>query len=74
MSYQLTLSKSERDAIDFVGHRYSHGNDLYDLLWGGEVTSSPDEVEWADDEKITFHIPEWVAWDMNTAIPQDDCG
>jgi len=56
--YQLTLTYSERQAIDFVGHRYSHGHELASLL--AECT---EELEkWTEKGDMTFNIPEHVAW------------
>lgn len=31
--YKLILTRSERDAIDWIGNRYPHGDDLFRLLW-----------------------------------------
>ena len=58
-AYQLTLSLSERRAIDWIGHRYSHGNDLYDVLTSSEWVPSTD---WDVDIDITFHMTEPLAW------------
>ena len=58
--YTLVLSRDEREAIDWVGHRYDNGDDLYGLL----CDCSADE-DWDFDGPITFHIPEHVAWGIN---------
>jgi hypothetical protein len=60
--YHLTLTLTERLTLDHVGHRYSHGYDLYRLLWV-ESEQSP-EVDWDHDGPITFNIPEHTAWDI----------
>lgn len=57
--YQLTLTSNERRAIDWVGHRYAHGDELGDVLTdavqvGGE--------EWDSPADITFHLEEHQGW------------
>ncbi len=61
--YQLTLTAGERKAIDWVGYRYSHGIDLYRLLWANSVIS-PDDADWNADCDIAFSVPEHVAWQI----------
>lgn len=48
MSYKLTLSRDERRAIDFVGGRYAHGDDLFMLIRDlAPINESDDEyVVW----------------------------
>lgn len=59
--YQLTLSRAERQAIDWIGNRYWNGNELFTLLWcDSSVEGNTDE--WDAPEDITFMIPEHVAW------------
>ena len=62
MAYSLTLSESERDAFDWVGHRYSStGFDMASMIQEG----MPEDKEWGDSKgDITFNIPEWAAWQM----------
>jgi hypothetical protein len=69
--YVLTLTREERQAIDFVGHRYSNGNELFDLLMRCEW----DDVEWDEGEDIEFNIPEHVAWEIreNAWWEDGDC-
>jgi hypothetical protein len=69
--YTLTLTQSERQAIDWIGHRYAHGNDLYSLLWGGEVIAFPPDADWDDCRPITFHIPEHIAWEIQRIGEED---
>lgn len=64
--YKLTLSLSDRKAIDWVGYRYSHGTDLYKQL----VECEWDE-DWDYDGDITYNVPEPVAWEMSKLIEQD---
>ncbi len=69
MMYELTLTFDERRAIDWIGHRYFHGDDLYELLsdcYDGEVV-------WDDPEDITFAIPEHVAWEIRDGIGALEC-
>jgi hypothetical protein len=55
--YKLTLTNSERQAIDFVGGRYPHGHDLFKLLMSCDF-----ENDWDCEGDITFTMPEHVAW------------
>lgn len=59
--YELTLSKSERDDFDWVGHRYAAGQ-VADLLAG----CLEDDQTWDDDGDIAFKVPENVAWEIVT--------
>ena len=57
--YKLTLTKSERAAIDWVAYRYFHGDELSDILM--QCIEGMDDVvdnEWNLDGDITFNIPE----------------
>lgn len=68
--YTLSLSPSERQAIDFVGHRYWHGNELFLLLNDCQQVNHCDE--WADNETITWYIPEYKAWEIREHITDDE--
>jgi hypothetical protein len=68
--YNLTLTQAERKAIDWVGHRYSNGDDLFHLLWGCE-NSNPD-ADWDCEDDITFNVPENVAWSIKDNAEQED--
>lgn len=59
--YTLTLTKSERDAIDWVGNRYAHGDQLFRILISQNETSDDD---WDADKDILFSLPEWAAWEV----------
>jgi len=61
--YRLTLTQSEREAMDFVGGRYWNGHDLYTLLWS-DSGQEPGDVDWDSPDDITFVIPEHVAWQI----------
>lgn len=79
MSYKLTLTRSERQAIEWIGHRYFHGNDLQDLISTftpydaddmliaaeNTITSVPVDEAWESNHDITFDLPECVAWRIN---------
>lgn len=77
--YKLTLTAEERKAIDWIGNRYGHGDDLYRILWlecicrrsdNGKVAGiEPDE--WNDDCDIEFTIPEHAALGIKK-IAEDD--
>lgn len=70
--YSLTLSKKERDAIDFVGDRYSTGYDLKQAL--SKAAKQPTDTEWEEDGDITFAIPEHVAWEIKELAEQEGGG
>lgn len=59
--YTLTLTQSDRQAIDWVGNRYGHGNDLFKLLMYN-CDSFPIEQEWHENGNMSFAVPEHVAW------------
>lgn len=60
--YQLTLSYEERRAIDWIGDRYAHGEDLY--WWLTECKRYPD-YDWDERADITFLVPEYIAWEID---------
>lgn len=66
--YKLTLTHGERKAIDFVGNRYSCGDNLSWILW-----SCPNDAvkEWGEKNDITFEIPEGKAWEIKELIEND---
>lgn len=59
--YKLMLTYEERKAIDWVGYRYGHGDDLRKLLNRSEQEQ---EKEWDDHCDMTFLIPEHIAWQI----------
>ncbi len=60
--WQLTLTLDERRAIDWVGHRYAHGDTLFRILTT-ECPTQPEEFEWAEPGDVVFTIPsETVLW------------
>lgn len=82
--YQLLLTHSERQAIDFVGDRYRHGDDLYDVLinsiWNkvkeNQVNENAipgyslidEDIEWNGDYDIMFLISEHISWEIKDII------
>ena len=77
MAYTLTLTSEERKAFDWVGNRYSNGDDMSNLLTECDM-SAPDvdipsyDVEWSGAYTITFEIPEHVAWDIKDFAEGED--
>lgn len=69
--YQLTLNHGERKAIDWIGDRYAHGNDLYYRLWH-DSEASPNDADWDSPADITFVVPEHVAWQIKDIVEQDN--
>jgi len=64
MSYEITLTREERKAMEWVGNRYRHGYGWASII--GEGTE-----EWDCDDEITFKIPEHKAWEMKEHY--DEC-
>lgn len=60
--YELTLTAGERQAIDWIGDRYFHGHELWDLLTSCSVDGADPCEVWSDEGDVTFLIPEHVAW------------
>lgn len=66
--YKLTLTRGERAAFDWIGHRYAHGSEMLDMI----IKAIPPDVEELDNEnEITFEIPEWLAWEIRGLIEDD---
>lgn len=65
--YNLTLTKDERDAFDWVGHRYAAG-EVSSLL----MDCMPPDTEWDQEGDITFAIPEVTAWSINELAREED--
>lgn len=69
--YKLTLTKDEREAIDWVGHRYLTGTAFSDLLLHQDTLTVEDR-EWDHRGDVTFLIPEHVAHEINELFEQED--
>lgn len=69
MNHVLTLTYDERKAIDWVGYRYSTGDDFSKLLWRCENDAIE---EWLEKRDITFQIPENIAWQIKELFEEED--
>lgn len=58
--YTLTLTREERKAIEWIGHR-DWGDELRSILEGG-TGPGYDGDEWFGDADITFNVSEADAW------------
>lgn len=75
--YKLTLTHSERKAIDWIGDRYRHGHELYTLLCKGDwTTESGDELtaDWDCADALVITMPEHVAWEVRDLIEDSSEG
>lgn len=75
-TFQLTLTYGERQAIDWVGYRYSHGDDLRNLLQNCHVLDddsekSSDEI-WDEREDICFTLGEEQVQQIEKMADEDD--
>lgn len=71
MAYQLTLTGGQRDAFDWVGHRYNCGDKMADVLKSCLPDESIDADIWNEPGDITFNIPEYKAWEIRELHEQD---
>lgn len=69
--YRLTLTQSERQAMDWVDRRYSNGDELFTLLWC-ESELDCEEFDWDSEHDLTFIVPEHVAWQIRENAEQED--
>jgi hypothetical protein len=65
--YTLTLTRDERQAIEWVGNRYWNGDDFKRLLWNAKNDLS----DWESDKDITFFFEEFEAWQIKDHYEQD---
>lgn len=74
--YKLTLTRSERKAIDWIGDRYRHGHELYTLLCRGEWTIEDGTLsgDWDCENELTITMPEHVAWEVRDLIEDSSEG
>ncbi len=70
MTYSLTLTHHERQAIDWVGNRYWNGTQLWRWLWLDSLQCD-NEIEWIDESEITFYVREEVAWLIKAAAEEE---
>ncbi len=59
----LSLSAKERQTITKIGGGYSHGRNLYELIWGSCGCS--DEDDWYGSTDINFSVPKDVALEID---------
>jgi len=64
--YTLTLTREERKAIQWIGHRYFHGTELRDLIENLNTES------WYSEETLTYIIPENTAWLIVDGLESED--
>lgn len=64
--YDLTLSPSERGALDWVGYRYWNGEEFYGLLFFESFVTPIKLGGW--EGSLTFHVPESVAWKIKERV------
>lgn len=65
--YTLTLTHEDRTSLVWIGHRYSHGDDLLSILNKCDY----DYVEGECDTKC-YKIPEHLAWELQEKIESDN--
>ncbi len=75
--YRLTLTRCERRAFDWVGHRYATGDQWADLLIAAWDAAHPGYEEsagdrWHDTADMEFPVPESVAWQLAELAEQTD--
>ena len=63
--YDLILTLGERKAIDWIGNRYVHGNELYHILQACHQQVISDDVDVDDSE---FMPTDFGSWDGNCTI------
>jgi hypothetical protein len=75
--YTLTLTLDERRALDWIGGRYRHGDELINILCESVWSRKPnpiihdDDLDWEGNHDITFSIPERLAWTIPDIVHQD---
>jgi hypothetical protein len=70
MAYKLTLTESERAAFDWIGGRYSNGNDMRKII--EQYPVDQDSGAWDNPGTVTFDLPEHAAWEILELAEQDD--
>lgn len=76
-TYSITLTPEDRKAIDWVGYRYAHGDDLYKVLADCQAEpdsdpANPDNDSWDSKVNVTYTIPEHHAWTIRDIIELDN--
>ena len=72
--YELSLTLGERRAIDWIGYRYGHGDDLRHMLIYSEWhCQDKDSLNpWEEEGIITFKCPEHIAWEIRRIGEEDN--
>jgi hypothetical protein len=69
MAYKLTLTQAERAAFDWIGNRYSNGDEMRRII--EQYPVNPDDT-WDSVGPVTFDLPEHAAWDIAFRAEQED--
>lgn len=75
--YRLTLTRNERNAIDWIGQRHEHGFDFYQLIckaeWSIAYENEPTglDFDWSSEHDLTFTFDESTAWEVQDLL--EDC-
>ena len=76
----LMLTREERDAIEWIGYRYSHGDDLFDALQNASgcilvddmesawKAANKDEAEWDGTYDIDYWMSQATALEVKAII------
>jgi hypothetical protein len=77
---ELVLDRAERNAIDWIGYRYRHGDQLRDFL-EEYMKPSPEQLKQWDDEdcfpwdsrgELRFEIPNMDLLEMSEILIKDN--
>jgi hypothetical protein len=66
--YKLTLTEQERAAFDWIGNRYSNGDDMSRVI----AQYSTEGKEWDSKGTVTFDLAEHAAWEIKALAENDD--
>jgi hypothetical protein len=73
MPYTLTLTKSEREAMEWIGDRYYWGRKLLDILTiRGDAVMELDTADAWGYCDVTYTVPEHVAWEIRDNLESED--
>lgn len=64
--YTLTLTREERKTFDWVGHRYTNGNEMASLLSSCLFKPESGDDYWHGISTVTFQVPEHIAWEIRS--------
>lgn len=67
--YTLILTQGEREAFNWIGDRYSNGNDMRNVI--KEYPVNPDD-SWDSTGPVAFDLPEHAAWEIKRFAEEDD--